>query len=254
MDQALIKKIIFEGNQVQDVLHSMENRRLLLALDQFAKLLTKYGYQVEVYSPKSLIHLNTISAEKKDSIAVYYENWSRWITPDASEVFNIPISEEKEKAFLKYALDHYGLEVSDDFIDTIKTDQVIKVYGADIVQIYRSLNFFKHCGYPLLDISIYEWYALWARPAKIIEKMQEEAMKTLENATTVRKMNVPKHVTREIMDSENAPLFIPSASVVDFKYIGCLKKNNIHKPSAFICSATAEITGRGVEAANIQFV
>jgi hypothetical protein len=241
----------------QQILAIEENRRLFTALETFAKTLEHYGYFVSIFSKTALQKLNETPAEKKEQIRHYFEQWNEWIKPNESEIgaAAIPMSAKKEINFAKTALKHYGLHINEDFWKTVQDDHVIEIYGEDGIQKYRSINFFKFCGYSLLDMSLNEWYVLWERSKKIIEGMEKDVVNTMSNVLPVHKMTVPRHLLREVLDTGDTVNFTPKACIVDFQYIGALKHNPLApNPSAFICTASAEIVARGVDVAQFSFV
>jgi len=194
----------FHGDPAE-ILKDKDNERLLSAICRFANVLGSIGYQVSPYSVSSLRKLPELSSAKKDQIASYYENSCIWMEPiDPSVPF-----EDMEKTFLKRALDHFGLEASDEFWKTIENEQIVELYGEDMVQIYRSPGFYNITGYSLLDISVYEWYLLWDRPKHAMEKVAEHAKRVLENFYPVLRFHVPKHIIREIYRSNLTEPFVP---------------------------------------------
>lgn len=227
---------------------------LIETLQHFSRLLERYGFQVAAVSEKSMQQLPFLSDQKKFEIRHYFDCWSAWIQPEANDPDSIPLDLEKEKRFLKKALQYHGFNENDEFLKTLKKNEVIEIYGENMIQLYRSLNFFKYCGYSLLDISVFEWFVLWERPKKVIEKMTEFAQQTMKNSVEVQSFSVPRHVLRETHNSGMTDQFKPRACVVDFKNIGCLRKSPLASPTGFICTAVGEMIAEGNDALNIQFV
>lgn len=239
----------------EEILKSAENKRLLGALLRFSQLLTHYGYNVEPYSESSLKQLANVPNNKKDQISVCFENWSTWIDPQENPV----PADDIERHCLKKALDHYNLEASEDFWKTLEKDQIIEFYGQDMLQLYRSISFFKVTGYSLLDISIFEWYVLWQRSAKAIELTMKDATHALENYISVKKFEIPKQLIREVYDvggqTEN---FVPRTVLAEFINIGSLIKKNHFNPfsqtNGIICTSRAKVLSQREESANIRFL
>lgn len=241
---------------INKVTYDFESRLLIETLENFSILASRYGYSVHPYSARSLQKLSTLPEERKISIRLFYENWISWIEPEDSSTHEIQIDLEKEKSFLKRALDHYNLRVHDDFWATLQTGQLIEIYGTDMVQIYRNLEFLRYCSYSLLDISVFEWYNLWTRPTQILEAMLKCAEQAMNHPTPVLPYSVPRHVLRE---TQPATLDEPQpriACLVDFHHIGSVfnKFGFDLSPRGAIATSSGEIISIGDEASKIQFV
>lgn len=237
----------------EQVLEDPLNRRLLETLVRFAEKIRPLGYDVPVSSRASLARLGETSPEKKRQIAESFDLWLGWIDPEEDGVSR---PEKSEKAFLQRALEHYGLHVDDEFWTTFTEDQFVQIYGEDMIQLYRSLNFFRVCGYSLLDISVFEWYVLWDRPSRIMDEMIRSAQGALETYVAVKKLEAPRHVLRETYDTGLSDMFVPRASLVDFCHVASLTKSPIRgsTPRGFICTSLGHIIATGEEALRIQFV
>lgn len=248
-------EIIKHNVDPAEILNNELNEKLLATLQHFASILRIYNYNVNVYSENSLKKLNEISIEKKLQICSYYENWANWIAPEGEP---LPL-EDLEKSCLKKALDHYGLKASDEFWQTLEKDQIVEVYGEDMVQLYRSMNFFRITGYSLLDITVFEWYVLWNRPSKAIEETMNDLKEVVASYVPVKKFQIPTQLIRE---NYNTGLmvepFTTRAIHAKFLNAGSLlaKDTNAHfaEPKGFICTSTAQVIALGEEASNIQFI
>ena len=239
----------------EEILNSKENQRLLQTLTRFAGLLNHYGYDMESYSETSLKKLGEVPNDKKEQIAAYFENWSNWIDPEESPG---PV-EDIEKRCLQKALDHYNLEASEEFWQTLEKDQIIEFYGEDMLQLYRSLSFFRVTGYSLLDISVFEWYVLWQRSEKAIEETMNDAKQALENYIVVKKFEIPKQLVHEVYDvGGQAEAFVPRTILAEFMHLGSIIKKNHFDPfstaAGVICTSRAKVLSQGEDATNIRFL
>lgn len=241
--------------QSEAILNDPINIKLLATLSCFANLLKTYGFEVKVYSERSLKKLNEISEERKREICEYYQNWINWIESDDSREL-----EHIEKVCLKKALDMFGLEASDDFLKTLQKDQIIELYGKDMIQLYRSLNFFKITGYSLLDITVFEWYLLWNRPSKAIEETLNDVNEVMTSYIPVKKFQIPKQLIQENYNTGLATEpFTKRAIMAQFLNAGSLSlkgaiKDHLIEPKGFICSSVAHVVAVGDDVSNIQFI
>lgn len=244
-----IKKFELDPSQI---LGNPANERLMESLGRFAAKIGEYGYKVPVSSKQSLIKLGEIPDGKKVEIAQAFDLWLQWIDPAEDG----DSAERTEKAFLKRALQHYGFHVGEEFWTTFNEDQFVQIYGEDMIQLYRSLNFFNVCGYSLLDISVFEWYVLWDRPRRILDEMFRCSREVLDKNIPVIKFDAPRHVLRETYDTGLSDMFVPRASLVDFCYIASVTKSPLAgaPPRGFVCTTTGHIIATGDEALRIQLV
>ncbi len=237
----------------KEILGDTSNERLLTSLSRFADLLEKFDYSVRVFSDSALQKLSEVSIEKKQQIAADFESWAQWIEPLD------PRSYDNELTLLKRALDKHGFEADERFLKTLEKDQIIELYNENMIQLYRSFNFFKITGYSLLDISVFEWYILWDRPQKILESIGEEINESLQVYTPIKKFKTGRHLVREVFNTTKSGSFVPRASLLTPVNLGSLKptrptkfnKNNKH---GFICTSTGELIAIGKETENIHFI
>lgn len=231
-----------------------ENQSVLESIDRLVAALASFSIYPAKYSQHSLEQLNLLSSEKKIAIAEGFNLTSEWLESAVSEGIDLRVSKETEKKCALKALKHFGLKVSDDLWNTIEDDEVIEIYGRDMRQLYRGLNFFKVCGYSLLEISVYEWYVLWERPKQVIQKMAEQTNYVIENAIPVHCFNLPKHILRETLNSIGSEYFIPRACIAEFLHIGATLGEHSSRVEGFMCTARGEIIAEGSEALSIGFV
>lgn len=236
---------------LMETLRDPLNREVIESLARFADTIKAYGYYPPIHSLKSLLRLQELDVEKKRQIRDHFQDWRQWIQPLSSET---ELDQSREHVFAKRALRSYGMHLDENFWTTVGPNDVVEIYGHDMIQLYRSLTFFQYCGYSLLDISVFEWYVLWDRPRIVIEKMTEYAQNYLTSHHECSQFDIPKHVLRETMDTGLTTPFKVRACLVEFKNIASLKKGIFPKPGGFICSATGSVIAEGSEALNIQFI
>lgn len=233
------------------VLKDATNRRLFDAGFRFAELLNRMGYSTQVYSESAIQKLAEVPQSKREQIASDFESWCQWIEPlDPRE------SNENEIALLKRALDKHGFEADPEFWKKIEKGQIIEFYNEDMIQLYRSFNFYAITGYTLLDISLFEWYVLWERPSHILESIGGELMESLQTHIPVKHFTTRKHLVREIFNTSHSESFKPRASLLEPIHLGSLtpKKFGSNQKKGFICTSTGEMIALGEEAKNIQFI
>lgn len=236
------------------ILNHPDNKLLIQALEKFKRTVKHYGYEVQTYSLSALNKLSEISPEKKSQITVFFENWAKWIEPESEDLDPLEIDVVKEKVFLKRALEHYGLWVSDEFMNTIQEGQIIEFYGPELIQLYRNIKFFDYCSYSLLDISVFEFYNLWERPAYAMNMTLDDAKAVLMNPIPIMPMKAPPHILRETKPVETDNEHLRFASLVHFHNVGSLFKGVNPVPAGVISTSSAEVIAVGDEAKSIHFV
>jgi hypothetical protein len=238
-------------SSVTDILLDPANRRLIEAATRFAVLLDRMGYPAQAYSESALQKMAVTPNFQKELIASHLESWSEWIEPlDPSKSY------ENEIALLMRALGKHGFDLDAEFFKKIEKDQIIEFYDEDMIQLYRSFNFYKITGYSILDISLYEWYVLWDRPRQAMESIGAELQEALKTHIPVKDFQTKTHLVREIFNAAQSKSFKPRAALLTPVRLGSLKPRmfSANKKKGFICTSTGEMIAIGKDAENIQFV
>jgi hypothetical protein len=227
---------------------------LIRILTEFAQLISAYGYFVSIASRRGMEKLSVVSVEKKQMIISHYTQIIEWIRSE--EVTHDP--QNIDKICAQKALSYFNLNADDSFMNTITSEDVIEIYGHDMVQLYRSFNFFNLTSYSLLDMSVFEWYVLWERPKRAVESTMQDVEEVLKNYHTVRPFSQKRQLIREVYNTEVTQdvKFVPRAILAEFKNMGSLRSiSNLDKtPKGFICNSTATVVAVGKESENIQFI
>jgi|GEM_PF-1600670 len=237
----------------KDVLVDPHNLNLLHALSEFALTLARYGIHVQVCSKRSLKRLPELPAEFKDNVRRSFILWNEWIQPEGSAVES-GVSVNLEKQFLKKALKHFGFTVDDEFWNVLEKDDLVEIYGEDMVQLYRSMNFFEISGYSLLDLSVNEWFVLYERSRLVLEQINQKIAEVLKYSLPTQRFEIPRHILRERCEVGTAEPFVPRAVLVDFRHIASLKRHPLGKAQGFIVTCKAQIIAAGEESMKIGFV
>lgn len=229
---------------------------VLDALSAFAKTLLKYGISTRVCTPASLARLSTWTPSQKEELAGNFELWRSWIEAEVAEasVTTLEITAQRQKDLARRALDHYGLRVDESFWATVDKDDLIEIYGTNMVQLYRSFNFFKYCGFSLLEVSVFEWYNLWERPTIVYREMMRMAEEAMNKGVKLASYKVPRHILREKISGHPVEDEKRMACLVDFKFIASVYRDGEDLPAGAIVSSGGEIIARGGEVQSIQFL
>lgn len=209
------------------------------------KLNTYCDYNIQPYSQKSLDYLKFLSEDQKQSCHTSLLEWGAWLSEVEPETETLNESANKEVFFAQKALRFFGLKVSSSYWKTVAKDQILEIYGLEMKQQYRSLNFFKFSGYSLLDIAVFEWFKLWERPKLVIDNLMKESAEVIQNRLPVMSSAVPEHLLLEVMNSNEQVLFQPRACEMKFHNYGVVTDAVTGETKGIICSASGHVIARG---------
>lgn len=234
-----------------DLFQTPANLRLLEAATHFSGLLNRLGYPARPYSESALQKVAETPVSLIEQIRSSFESWSEWIEP-----LNPSRSYDNEIALLMRALDRFGFDADEEFLKKIEKDEIIEFYNENMIQLYRSFNFYKITGYSLLDISLYEWYVLWDRPRSVLETIAGEVGDALTTYIPVKQFQTKQHLVREVFNASGAKDFQPRAALLTPVRLGSLRPNRLsaNRKKGFICTSLGEMIAIGGEAENIRFL
>src|SRR5437868_972067 len=132
---------------------------IIQQVDLIYGLLMRASIPARPYTPKSVRILQNLDEDKKLRILQDLKNWSAILISTGSSLEKID-----ERSLALKALKYFNLNLKDDGWQDTYADEIIEIYNPQGIQLYRSLNFFKTCGYSLLDLCVNEWFVLWERP------------------------------------------------------------------------------------------
>jgi hypothetical protein len=228
------------------------DQAILTSLEALARHVRRMGYDCQAYSKKSLEILASLPEEKKTTIHAQARLLVHAILLSADD------EEAKihpEKALVDKALDFYNLEIKDAFWKTLEHDDIIEIYNTESIQIFRTLNFFKTCGYSLLDLLTTEWYMLWERPSFVMQRMMEIAKDMIVGQKdTVEKVNIPTHVLKEVYNANDSFDFVPRSALIEFGYICPVYRKGTSLIAGLAVTCKSRLVTTGVETHQIAML
>jgi len=220
-------------------------------IDRAHDLLLKCGYPTKAYTKSAVDTLFTLEYEKQLKVL---ENAKSLLGILSGLEPEFDIDRAREISLTKKALVGLGIHVKDQTWETKAKDRIIEVYNHEGVQLHRSLNFFKTCGYSLLDLCVNEWYVLWERPSKVVQQLNtivEQVMSGAHRPST--DMGVRPHIIRETYDDGTTQPFLPRSIVVHFRDM--FPTFNSHgEICGFIVTSEARLLHVGDEALKLGFI
>lgn len=240
-------------NAALDVSFTAIEMALLNDLERLAQIIRNHGYSCRAHSPKSLVNLKTLPAEKKQLLQKQVNAILNIIlyTPVQPE---IPAEEHPERSYVEQALKMYNLEADGDFWSKLKKDDVIEVYSSENIQLFRTFNFFKISSYSLLDLLTNEWYHLWERPSFVLEALIQASVDMMEGKIRqATQINAARHILKEIYNDES--IDFKTSSVLVEPGIGCpLYEKGTRTIRGFLFSLRGQVMGYDNEANKIAMI
>lgn len=227
-------------------------KQLFQSLEDLRRSALALGAVCRTHSRGSLQVFRALPEKQQEKILSYLRAQNSILAAVAVPTFN---EIHPEKGLVEQALDFYGLEVRDDFWRTVDRNDLIEIYNADQVQIFRSLNFFKISSYSLLDLLVHEWYVLWERPQQVLNELVATARNLLHGAAPgLQKLHVPVHVLKEAYcpDDEGGYQLISVRN--ELGHLCPLYRKGLPVIGGFLLNSSNQIVARGFEADQIRFL
>lgn len=210
------------------------------------------GRSLKAISKNALSKLAGLSAERKSQILDQTRAQKQIVADLAHETGT---EYHEEWPLIEKAMSLYGLHLKDDFKKILHRNDVIEIYNAEHLQIFRTFNFYEYSAYSYLDLLVNEWFHLWERPKSLLERMYAIGQSvTSGNVTGIMSMaDVPEHVYKEIYNSEDVANFEVRSVLCKFGSICPLYKAD-GQIGGFIINCRVKVLGMGEETENLSFL
>lgn len=103
-----------------------------------------------------------------------------------------------DKVFVWRMFQKMKVHPPSELMSSIQEGEVIEIYNADFIQVFRNLCFFEICSYSLDELLCRPFWELIHRDEKITGLIVEQASKLLTGFNGVFQFEVPEHVITEI--------------------------------------------------------
>ena len=187
----------------------------LNSLESFQGMVSKYGFQVRTHSEKSLQRFLGLEKHTQAEIIKGFTSYLSFLTKFQMDGLDL----REDSLLLKTFLQQMGFIYDKGLSDQISPGDVIEVYTADQIQIFRNLVFMDLCNYTLLDLLTHDPYELYER-SDLIKKELNQAVTTLSgrpmNTEPLDMSHIPKHILREKFSDQRL------SSMVEFKCLSPL--------------------------------
>ena len=198
-----------------------------------------YDVKIPVASVRSLKQLAQLPAEIKPNIL---NNFNAILAMEGLSSVNF-----SEKKLLTSFLEKTNQYVDDEFWRNFTEDNIVEIYSNEMVQTYRSFNFFKYTGYSLLDLSTFDWQILFERPKWVVDQMQSYVIKALQGIDGALSIDIPEHILKENYISGLTEEFRTHICMVKFNQIGTVRDRFTSAPTGLIVTSTAKSMNSAVD-------
>ncbi|OFZ23147.1 MAG: hypothetical protein A2202_08490 [Bdellovibrionales bacterium RIFOXYA1_FULL_36_14] len=127
----------------------------------------------------------------------------------------IDLYDQKESFYLKRFLFLYKLHTDYNLNEILDETDVIEIYDANHIQMYRSFNFFQYCSYSFEEIFTNEWWRLFQRSVFVTNKLVEVGVNTVKRQLKeIQYVNCPNHWVDEIYSKHNFGCYVRQIIIV----------------------------------------
>jgi hypothetical protein len=242
------------SSEITDASLSAMNQSVLSGVERLAETsASKLGCPFKAYSQNSLSKFRQMSEDRKLTIQDQISVMERIIAGLEIEPPQAPSHEEWP--LIEKAMRYYGLELKDDFQGILQKDDVIEIYSAEQIQIFRTFNFYEYSAYSYLDLLVNEWFHLWERPRHILDGLMAVVQTVMsgEKKGLISMDHIPRHVYKEIYNSEDAKNFEVRSVLCKFGHISPLYRAD-NTIGGFIVNCRVKVMGFGEETNNLAFL
>lgn len=216
------------------------DNEILEAHKNFSAIISNlYSTQIPAVSSRSLKQLIQLAEEKKSSILKDFNTFL------AMEELSSPNFNEKQ--LLMSFLEETNQYVDEEFWKKYTEDTVVEIYSNEMVQTFRSFNFFKYTGYSLLDLSTFDWQILFERPKWVVNQMQSYVVKALQGIEGSLSVDIPEHILKQNYSSGLTDELRVHVCMVKFDQIATVRDSLTSAPKGLIVTSKAKLMNSSVD-------
>ncbi len=171
--------------------------------------------RVTAHTPAALSRFSRLPAASQKIVLSRLTDFLR--ACESARAQGIPFRESRR--IIRFGLSQLRLNLGAGAIEQFSEDDVVEVYSADFIQLYRNFRFLEICSYSILDLYSHPWDELYRRPAKITEQIVRGIRQCIEQPSEHPAIvDVPGHFLEEIFSEERRQFFVqqgPFYSLLD---------------------------------------
>lgn len=247
----ILKPMQIDDESLKQDLSTGTAASIFQVVNELHELLKTMGIETRPFTQKALHGLVQSDETKKQRILKDLTNWKNILVSSDQDKFQVD-----ECRLASLALKYFNFRLKNKYwIEATHPDEIIEIYSPEGIQLYRSLNFFKTCGYSLLDLYVNEWFILWERSSATIDKIHEVVEQTLSGKKLDTKVGIGPHLIRETYDDGTTQPFEPRTAVVEFGDIYPAYDNeDSDQIIGFMITSKGRVVSVGDEALTVGFI
>lgn len=188
----------------QRSLDSKSAAELTQLIQNFAGMINKTtGAHVQPWGTSFSSKLELMPEESKTLIRAqlkFHMNVINEFEIDPKEIDPTLDHDKMEERLLEVCARKLGLVFNPEVYQTLTKDKIVEIYNMDLIQIYRSLNFFNLCSYNLFELLTHEWTELYERSIQVNNLLFEAGTKLTGRPYSLEPVSlrhIPRHIMRE---------------------------------------------------------
>jgi hypothetical protein len=156
--------------------------------------------------------------------------------------------ELKDTRFMmEYTFRRLSLSISEEFMSTLNSNDLVEGYDLDKRQIFRNFQFMQICGYDLLDLLTHDWVTLYERSQTISNELIRRCQIVCTTGETMSLDDLPVHYMKERMSGSR------QISRVKFRHLGPVFSSP-GVPAGVTVSSTAEVIDEDPTRHELRFI
>lgn len=185
---------------------------LLVLENDLIQIGRKFQLELKRSSPGIVWHLQTLTGNALLLIEKNLNDLKRcWLSCEFEK-----IDPWDDNEFLTLSMRSMNLSFPRDFIDKMKTGDLVEGYDSERFQVFRNMRFMETSAYSLLEVQSFAWPMLFQRSDQITGRLIQYCDDVLwENNCTVD-LEIPEHIICEIRTST------PQSCAVRFRHMAPL--------------------------------
>jgi hypothetical protein len=175
----------------------MYSLQILKTLENVAEVVATRNKAIKPGTINTRAKLSTMSIEHQLRLATTLSEYMEIIREPGVEKST---PRDIDLLHLRKFLQRKGLFIKDsNYEDFILDGDLIEVYDATGAQLFRNIEYFNYSTYTVWEVATESWENLYYRPSTITHIMLQEWAKLFgSSGETPFKINVPKHILKEI--------------------------------------------------------
>ncbi len=177
--------------------------------EELSAMVSAYNIKIESYNTNGVEKFLSLSADKQIEILTVMKTYSSQLMEASASKIDL-IGDNRKYAW--FSMRSMGLLPPDDLFDKINEKDMIEVYDAGSIQIFRSLELYRYMSYSFSEIFCFTWMDLFTRDSFVFKRISETLSQILSGEINgVYTPNFPVHYAEEIFSNKKIWIKMQSA-------------------------------------------